>query len=191
MPLGFGKVGYVAEVVKVIKKICVFGDPAVGKTSLIQRYVFDVFNNAYYPTIGTKVLKSSAEVMRGEYKILMTTMLWDLLGQSKFEAIHRTYYQGAEGGITVCDVSRPETIQNLGKWVEDFRATVGPVPVIMLANKTDLLDPSDTTTKRKVEDAAKRNNLKFLFTSAKNNENVHVAFQSMAEEMADTVKKTQ
>ena len=49
------------EPINIIKKVCLLGDPAVGKTSLIRKYVYDVFDDSYIPTIGTKVTKKSLE----------------------------------------------------------------------------------------------------------------------------------
>ena len=72
---------------KYIIKLCLLGDGAVGKTSLVRRFVFDVFDDKYLMSFGTKVSKKSMTV-EGE---TMDLMIWDILGQKSQEALHEAY----------------------------------------------------------------------------------------------------
>src|SRR5512136_1817914 len=119
---------------KYIIKLCLLGDGAVGKTSLVRRYVFDVFDDKYLMSFGTKVTKKSYRV--GE--VDLDLMIWDILGQKSQEALHAAYYRGAAGALAVCDFTRPETMKNLKSWLGSFRSVVGDMPVIILGNKSDL-----------------------------------------------------
>jgi len=119
---------------KFIFKVCLLGDGAVGKTSLVRRYVYDVFDDKYLMSFGTKVSKKSLTV--GDVSVDL--MIWDILGQRTHEPLHAAYYKGAMGALAVCDFTRQETMDNLKRWLGSFREVVGDMPVIILGNKADL-----------------------------------------------------
>lgn len=119
---------------KYILKLCLLGDGAVGKTSLVRRFVFDVFDDKYIMSFGTKVSKKVIRVDESEIDL----MIWDILGQRMLESLHAAYYRGAVGAFAVCDFTRPETMSNLRNWIGSFKAVVGEQPVIVLGNKMDL-----------------------------------------------------
>jgi small GTP-binding protein len=172
----------ITEPISIIKKVCLLGDPAVGKTSLIRRYVYDVFDDGYIPTIGTKVTKKSLEFEVGSQQINLSLLIWDILGQKEFMAFHKTYFQGAEAGILVCDVTRKETIDNLNMWISTFFGSVGEVPIIFLANKVDLVKPEEFDSST-IEEICKRFHTIYLFTSAKQGNNVEDAFKNISERL--------
>jgi len=174
-----------AEVREVIKKICLLGDPAVGKTSLIRRYVFDMFDDKYITTIGTKVTKKTVIVppvgQGADLKI--TLLIWDILGQREYQRLHPVYYQGAEGALIVCDCTRKETIGNLATWVSSFKNVVGNVPVVFLMNKSDLVDP-EKFDRNEIENLCRQHRAPYLPTSAKTGLNVERAFLTVSEALA-------
>jgi len=174
-----------AEVREVIKKICLLGDPAVGKTSLIRRYVFDMFDDKYITTIGTKVTKKTVVVPpTGQGSDLRITLLiWDILGQREYQRLHPVYYQGAEGALIVCDSTRKETIGNLATWVTSFKNVVGDVPVVFLMNKADLVDP-EKFDRSDIEGLSRQHRAPYLPTSAKSGLNVERAFLTVSEALA-------
>jgi len=176
------------EVREVIKKICLLGDPAVGKTSLIRRYVFDMFDDKYITTIGTKVTKRTVMVPptgnQGGVKI--TLLIWDILGQREYQRLHPVYYQGAEGALIVCDTTRKETIGSLATWVTSFKNVVGPVPVVFLMNKYDLVDP-EKFDRAEIEGLSKQHTAPYMPTSAKTGLNVENAFQTVSEALAKSL----
>lgn len=173
---------------EIIKKICLLGDAAVGKTSLIKRYVYSMFDDKYITTIGTKVTKKSLPFDKtadgSKLEIRLTLLIWDILGQKQYSRLHPVYYQGAEGALVVCDGSRPETLSSLDEWAKTFQEVVGPVPLIFLVNKADLVD-------QKAFDASHVNGLcqqyrgKWLFTSAKDGLNVDKAFHELGDELCN------
>ncbi len=165
------------ETKELIKKICLLGDAAVGKTSLIRRYVYSSFDDKYITTIGTKVTKKSLVFKHPsqDMKVRISLLIWDILGQKEYSRLHPVYYQGAEGALVVCDATRPATIKSLEDWSTGFQKTVGKVPLVFLINKADLIDKSTYDTSE-AERLAQKFNAHLYFTSAKTGENVEKAF---------------
>jgi small GTP-binding protein len=122
-------------------KICVVGDRAVGKTSLIQRYVFDTFTDAYHGTLGTKMhLLQFIKEVAAQENVEADVALFDIMGEHGARDLYRdALFWGAHGFVTVADVTRPDTFESLVEWVNSVRAVAGDVPYRILLNKSDLL----------------------------------------------------
>jgi len=163
---------------KYILKLCLLGDGAVGKTSLVRRYVYDAFDDKYIMSFGTKVSKKSITVGDAELDL----MIWDILGQKTYESLHAAYYKGATGALAVCDCTRPETMRSLSSWVSGFREVVGDMPVLILANKSDLERKFSMDELRSVASPLK---CEVLETSAKTGLNVEAAFQSISKKILE------
>ena len=176
-------------------KVCLLGDHAVGKTSLIRRYVLDVFEDRYISTIGTKVTKKTLTLFENDdsANIKMTLLIWDIVGdvESLPEIIHSykkyspqlKHFKDAKGGIVVCDISRKNTFKNIINWVSVFKDVVGEVPLVFIGNKLDL-QPIALVTKFDLNDVASKNNSDFFLTSAKTGENVENVFADLAMKIA-------
>jgi small GTP-binding protein len=163
-----------------IIKLCLLGDGAVGKTSLVRRYVFDVFDDKYLMSFGTKVSKKTVNVGGSEIDL----MIWDILGQKSHEALHAAYYRGAAGALAVCDFTRPETMKNLKSWLGSFRSVVGEMPVIVLGNKSDL---ERRFALKELEAFGESIGCQVLETSAKTGQNVELAFSEMGKKLLEAV----
>jgi small GTP-binding protein len=147
------------------------GDPAVGKTSLVRKFVFDMFGDKYLSTLGAKPTKKVIQL--GEHNI--TLIIWDIAGQSY--SLHPTYYSGAKGALLVCDLTRRRTAESLLSWHTSLKAKVGRIPVRVLANKDDLPNQEyDDNIIRQI-------GFEPLRTSAKTGANVDRAFQELTELM--------
>jgi len=167
-------------------KVCLVGEAAVGKTSLIRRFVLDNFDDKYIQTLGTKVSKKEMTAPNvdpsGELKIDMT--VWDIMGQKGFrELLKEAYFYGAKGILAVCDATRKKTLEDLDDWIEGVYSVTGKIPIEFLANKIDLQEQLQVTEDDMVQ-AAKAYDSPFRFTSAKTGVNVELAFQSLAERIA-------
>ena len=116
------------------KKICMVGASAVGKTSLVSRFVKSIFSDIYHATIGVKIDKKSIKV--GEQEVNL--MLWDISEEDEFEKITTTYLQGAAGYILVVDGTRQKTLNKAISLQARVEGVLGSVPFILLINKSDL-----------------------------------------------------
>ncbi|MCK5398209.1 MAG: GTP-binding protein [Thermoplasmata archaeon] len=158
-------------------KICLVGDSAVGKTSLIKKFVLDLFDDSYITTIGTKITKKTMTFNGDDKEITMDMMIWDIMGQASFRSLLQdAYFYGAHGVIAVSDSTRPETANSLHEWMTSTQQVVGEVPVIFLANKCDL-EPK--VTQEQLNSEVSQYGGQAMFTSAKTGENVSEAFQAL------------
>lgn len=167
---------------KMKMKICLIGEGAVGKTSLIRRFVLDDFDDKYLQTLGTKVSKREIEVPANgnEAAIKVDMTIWDIMGQKGFrELLKDAYFYGARGIIAVCDVTRKATLEELDDWIEGVYSVSGRVPIQFLANKADLEDKIAMNDKD-LEQATKAYDSEYYFTSAKSGVNVETAFRNLA-----------
>lgn len=121
------------------KKIVLIGDPAVGKTSLVRRFVQNSFDDKYIASIGVKVSKKFMEFKIGGIDVNLDMMIFDVLGQHDFHRLRRMYVDGADGAMLVCDLSRLDSIESIESfWYPEMEKIVGKIPMIILGNKSDL-----------------------------------------------------
>ncbi|MDG6221373.1 MAG: ADP-ribosylation factor-like protein, partial [Candidatus Thermoplasmatota archaeon] len=93
------------------RKFCLLGEGAVGKTSLIRRFVTDQFDDRYITTIGTKVTKKSLDLPPGSGADRVEMMIWDIMGQQGYRTmLQESYFSGAAGALAICDVTRKDTL---------------------------------------------------------------------------------
>jgi small GTP-binding protein len=167
------------------KKISLLGDPAVGKTSLIQRFVYDAFDDRYLSTIGAKITKKTQTLTVEQNPKLtqdtnLTFLIWDIAGQKAFKSVHQAYYRGSEAALIVCDITRRETLDNILEWISELYKVVGNVPTLILINKYDLKDQV-SFGEREINAIAAQVRVPYYFTSAKSGHNVENAFKTLAE----------
>ncbi|MHA1583793.1 MAG: Rab family GTPase, partial [Promethearchaeota archaeon] len=160
-----------------IFKICVIGDGATGKTSLITRFTQGSFNKDYIKTLGAQFsrFEKKFEPKNGE-AIRARLFFWDIAGQSEFKFMRPTFYNGARAVIVVYDLTRPETLENINTWIEDISTYCGELPIVCFANKEDLINENEYDKHRIDEISKKYKFLKTYFTSAKTGKSVTDSF---------------
>ncbi len=175
------------EPVLLRKKVCLLGDAAVGKTSLIRRYVHNQFDEKYITTIGTNVSKKDLKIVLQDQsnKIQnydMTFAIWDIIGQKELQSFNINYFRNANGALVVCDVTRRDTLDSILMWTSSLFNTVGQVPLVFLANKYDLRNQADFEIDE-LNNIVNQFNASYFVTSALTGENVERAFYALGEAM--------
>jgi len=159
------------------KKICMLGSFAVGKTSLVRRYVESIYSDAYHTTVGVKIDKKTVRVAEQEVNLV----LWDLYGEDEFQKMRWSYVKGSSGFLLVADGTRRLTIEKALALEEGVRQAVGSLPFIFVLNKADLSSSWEIDANLETDLAAKGWDV--LRASAKTGENVEAAFQKLTEKM--------
>jgi small GTP-binding protein len=162
-------------------KICLVGERAVGKTSLIRRYVQDEFDDKYVRTLGAKIEKKTLQVDLPERsaRVDVSMAIWDIIGHVGFrQLLGDSFFNGAQGVLAVADVTRRDTLAVLPGWIEAVESVSGKVPVILVANKTDLTQDAQVG-EGDVAGMAKDLGCTYTLTSAKSGRNVEEAFLSL------------
>ncbi len=173
-------------------KLMVIGEGAVGKTTLVNRYVTGTFERDYKTTIGSQFAVKLAHISPpdAEYSTGIKIQAWDVAGQARFKAVRKMYYSGAAGIIIVFDVTRRRSFTELSKWVQEADESIGArVPTVCVGNKTDLPDravPSDEA-KRWAEDQG----FVYMESSAKTGDGVADMFSVLAEIMWREARRAQ
>jgi small GTP-binding protein len=173
--------GY-GQPMEIQKKICLLGDFAVGKTSLVRRFVEGMFDEKYLSTLGAKVDRKSLVVPKSGDSVKMKLLIWDIAGGEKFSMMVRSYYNGASGAVLVCDLTRPETIASLERYTQDFWNINPNTPVIIAGNKIDLVNEVEEVTAQ-LADTASRYQASWFVSSAKTGENVETLFQILGQSL--------
>jgi len=160
-------------------KVLVVGDVATGKTSIIKRFVHNIFSDHYKSTIGVDF---ALKVITWDATTTVKLQLWDIAGQERFGNMTRVYYKEAVGAFIVFDITRTSTFEAVAKWKNDLdsKVTIGsderPIPVVLLANKADLpRDPSLKSQDQLEKYCEEHGFLGCFETSAKNNLNIEKA----------------
>ena len=165
------------------RKVLLVGDGAVGKTSVIRRFVVDNFADEYIATIGAKVTKKEMRVERGMTDYDVSMMIWDVLGQKGFNAIQSNSFMGSRGVVLVFDTTRPHTAESLRDyWVPMLQKVSPNAPRVIFANKVDLL-ANKAVADELASDLAYDLGCRHYLTSAKTGENVESGFRFLAREM--------
>ncbi len=163
-------------------KVCLVGDAGVGKTSLVRRYVLDQFGDQYISTLGAKVTKKELRLddPKDGGPVLFSLTIWDIMGQPSFRDLLRdAYFGGARGILAVADLTRRETLDHLPSWIDAVVRTAGSVPVVVAANKADLV-AKVAYGRPDIVRAADAFEADVFLTSAKTGTNVEEAFRRLA-----------
>ncbi|XP_033759353.1 ras-related protein Rab6 isoform X3 [Pecten maximus] len=157
-------------------RLATFGEPNVGKTSLITRFMYDSFDNTYQATIGIDFLSKTMYLEDRTIRL----QLWDTAGQERFRSLIPSYIRDSSVAVVVYDITNANSFQQTSKWIDDVRTERGSDVIIMLVgNKTDLSDKRQVTTEDG-ERKAKELNVMFIETSAKAGYNVKQLFRRVA-----------
>ncbi|KAL1326902.1 hypothetical protein HN51_037027 [Arachis hypogaea] len=168
---------------RTLLKVILLGDSGVGKTSLMNQYVYRKFSQHYKATIGADFVTKELQV---DDK-LVTLQIWDTAGQERFNSLGAAFYRGADCCVLVYDVNAHKTFDTLNNWHDEFikQADLNDheaFPFVLLGNKVDVDGGNSrkVTEKKAREWCASRGNLPYFETSAKEGYNVDEAFLNVA-----------
>lgn len=163
-------------------KLILTGDYQVGKTSLIKRFIESSFSESYISTLQVEISKKTMEVS-AETKV--NFIIWDIAGQRK--TIKPNFYTGANAAFMVIDRTRKETLENINIWYDEIKTTVkAKIPIVVVGNKTDMVD-SIVVSEEEMKEFAQKRGFHYILTSAKTGENVNDAFLYIAYKVMETV----
>jgi small GTP-binding protein len=150
------------------RKICIIGEFGVGKTSLTQRFVNDVFSDEYPTTIGVKI----DSTIVGDAKVI----IWDIAWTDSLSRINANYLAGAAGIVLVGDGTRACTVTDLSSLWQTVVNRIGEVPMVIALNKSD--DDKWQLSEQQIDEFRERR-WQFFETSAKTGQNVQQVFKQL------------
>lgn len=160
----------------IVRKVCLVGTFAVGKTSLATRFLTNTFPGTYLPTVGVRVGSREIDLTAGSRVKLV---VWDIAGHDELTTLGANYLKGAAGLILVADGTRVTTFLTAQRLFEQATAAIGSVPAVLLLNKRDLPDDWEISDSS-IEEVTQKG-LQVFLTSAKNGDGVADGFKALAE----------
>jgi Ras-related protein Rab-23 len=149
----------------------------VGKTSMTQRYVKNLFTNEYKKTLGVDFLTRKKYIKTIDKTVEF--MIWDTAGQEYYDAITKKYYRGANGALIVFSVGDRESFDNVDNWKEKVIGECGNIPIFLVMNKIDLLE-GVVVSEKEATQKANSLQLKLYKVSVKDNIMVNDVFDNLA-----------
>ncbi|KIW06498.1 uncharacterized protein PV09_02933 [Verruconis gallopava] len=190
-------------------KLVLLGEAAVGKSSLVMRFVNNDFQENKEPTIGAAFLTQKCTLPSRIIKF----EIWDTAGQERFASLAPMYYRNAQAALVVYDITKASSLTKAQHWVAELQRQASPgIVIALVGNKLDLVNPSesageesategeevsaaeDNDDARKVPSKtarayAEEEGLLFFETSAKTGERVAEVFTAIANAIPETQLK--
>ena len=168
-----------------IFKVLLVGNSVEGKSSLIVRYVDQIWNDVFVPTIGVDFKVKSLEIENKSIKL----QIWDTAGQERFRNVISSYFKGAHGILLIFDITSRDSFKELENWLAEVEKNASTqILKILIGNKCDLEEEREIS-KDEGEAFAMRNGMQYIETSAKINTNVNEAFEALSKIMVEYYSK--
>ncbi|MFX0008675.1 MAG: Rab family GTPase [Candidatus Hermodarchaeota archaeon] len=170
-------------------KLLLLGDASVGKTSFTKRYCYNIFNPSERLTIGVDFHVKTIDLNDKKIKL----QIWDVGGEERFRFLLPTYCLGANAAFLLYDITRPQTLDNIGDWTNIVRQKAGEVPIMLVGSKLDLEEEQRQITREYGIQVAEKNELNsFAEISSKTGQNVNKTFEVLTDltlKRLDNVKR--
>ena len=142
---------------KITYKMIIIGDSAVGKTCIFKKIVSGVFTEKSISTIGMDRRTLSFKIKSSEGNDLdVDVQLWDTAGEERFRSITSSYYKSSQGLLLMYDITKRETFDNIGNWIESITDSLGQDEkylIVLIGNKVDLVDSNLYSREVTIEEA--------------------------------------
>lgn len=162
-------------------KIVVLGDISVGKTSILSRFRYGIFEPEYMPTLGIDFFSQNLFYEDKTIRLI----LWDTAGEERFRSLIPSYLKNADCIIIVFDITNKDSFNSLNKWLTDSKnnASEGTIYIIC-GNKSDLKEKR-TVNENEIDEYIKKNELIYVECSAKNGEGIKDLFNTVAKNLGE------
>ncbi len=155
----------------------------MGKSNLLLQFSQQKFKQEHQITIGVEFGAKNLNIDNG----ILRVQIWDTAGQENFRSITRAYYKNSVCALIVYDITKRDTFNNIQTWVEDCKnQSPKTIFMVLVGNKTDLVDRREVTFEEGME-LANKNNMLFFETSAKTSYNVEEVFAASAKEISKKI----
>jgi len=160
------------------KKVIILGANAVGKTSILNSFIYRKFESDYKATLGVNII---AKDYITKDKITVGFSFWDMGGQKLFRNIYPRFFSLANAAMIVYDVTRMDSFDDIINWHNSVLTYIPEqIPILLVGNKIDLVDQRVVSSSM-AQDLVKQHHFHYIETSAKTGENVNLAFKKLAE----------
>lgn len=171
-----------------IFKITVIGEARVGKTSLIQKFTQNNFTKDYIKTIGAQLSIYNDRINGDKIKL----QFWDIAGQDTFHFLRPSFFNNSKAAIIAYSLEEnklgEESFNHIPDWYNEIIKYCGNIPIVVFANKVDLVDEDSIDDSDIQEIVSKYNFLGYYITSAKTGNGVIEAFSAIIKELYDKFK---
>jgi len=158
-------------------KLVLLGESAVGKSSLVLRFVKDQFDDYRESTIGAAFLTQTVTL---EDQTVVKFEIWDTAGQERYKSLAPMYYRNANCAVVVYDITQTNSLEKAKSWIRELQRQADPAIVIALCgNKTDL-EARRQVTQEEAQRYAEEEGLLWFETSAKSGAGVADVFTRLA-----------
>ena len=161
-------------------KILILGDTTVGKTNILTMYMEKIFNQKYMTTAGIDLKTTSIELNNRKIRI----QLWDTCGQERYKSITKNLFLKVQGILAVYDITNRNSFSNLKNWVKLVKSDGNHPKMLIIGNKTDLIDKREVPKEEAIE-YAKEEKIEYIETSSKTGENINKAITMICEKIMD------
>jgi len=168
----------------IIYKVAIIGDSYTGKSSLLNRYINEIFNNSFVSTIGVDFFIKNVTIKNKVVKI----QLWDTAGQEQYANLIRSYFTNCTVGLIVYDITSRESFNKVEYWLKIFKMNYEEDrPCFLVGTKSDLEKERDVT-KKEGYDKAYSLNMDFIECSSKDNVNIDDIFDKLSNKIVDLIE---
>ena len=173
------------DIKRKVMRLSFLGDSGVGKTCIINKYLYDKFSETHNSSIGLEKNEKKLKMNDGnELKVI----IWDTAGQERFKSMSTNTVKGAQGIVLVFDIAKKSTFDNLPKWIKEIKEIKDNIPIVIFGNKCDLVEEIDVDNDEAMN-FAKDNDMEYFETSAKKNINIENGFKNIIDKAYETAQE--